>query len=451
MIFFRKILIFFLLIGLFFLNYLVIFAQTGETGASLQVTGTSVVCNNNGVCESGENSTNCPLDCPVPPIPPPTPPAPYIPDREPPTIYNIIVKEVTLNSVKIEWEVSEAALCQLSWGKTSNYEEGVAIEKDFTPEKHSTSLIGLLPATLYYFEISCHDSSSNVSARNSQFSTLTPPDFTPPANVSDFSAEPGDKQIKLSWKNPSDADFEGVRIVRSTNFYPENPQGGILVYDGNGESFLDEGLENGVRYYYTAFTYDRAKNYSSGAIVSGVPHKPGVIPPPEEITTSTIPITPEIEKLDFKDFDFYQGGKKIIPTEGKLDIKSNMPLTASIAYEKVPEVLKTIMVTLENESGKIFSFLLRVNKEKTRYESVIASPDPGVYPLTMNILDYKNQRLKILKGELVIEGQSAPVVKPNFCQKYCRYIYILLALLILLLIAYLAKKYRDKKKNEKVE
>jgi hypothetical protein len=451
MVFFKKILILLSLIGLFFSNYLVIFAQTSETGASLEVTGAPAVCNNNGVCESGENSTNCPLDCPVTPVPPPIPPAPYIPDREPPTIYNIIVKEVTLKSAKIEWEVTEDALCQLSWGKTSNYEEGVAIEKDFTPGKHSTSLTNLLPATLYYFEISCRDSSGNASARNSQFSTLTPPDFTPPANVSNFLAEPGDKQIKLSWQNPSDADFKGVRIVRSTDFYPENPQSGILVYDGPGENFLDEGLQNGVRYYYTAFTYDRAKNYSSGAIVSGVPHKPGVTPPPEEIPTSTIPITPEIEKLDFKDFDFYQGGQKIIPAEGKFNIKSNMPLTASIAYEKVPEVLKTIMVTLENESGKIFSFLLRVNKEKTRYEAVIASPDPGVYPLTMNILDYKNQRLKILKGELVIEGQAALVARPNFCQKYCRYIYILLAILILMLIAYLAKKYRDKKKNEKAE
>ncbi len=419
---------------------LITFAQTGETGVSLEVTSVPVGCDNDGTCDAGETVANCPADCQEIPIPQGEA------DIIPPTIYNIIVKEITLKSAKIEWEVTEYALCQLSWGKTSNHEEGIAVEKDFTPKKHSTSLSGLLSATTYYFEISCRDRSGNASARASQFSTLTPPDFTPPANVSNFLAEAGDKQIALSWENPSDADFKGVRIVRSTDFYPKDPWNGVVVYDGAGDSFLDEDLQNGVRYYYTAFAYDRAGNYSSGAIVSGVPHKPGEIVPPEEIPTSTIPITPEIEKLNFDDFDFSQAGQKIIPTKGKLDIKLGVPLTASIAYEKVPEVLKTIMVTLSS-GEKIFSFLLRINKEKTRYEAIMAPPDPGVYPLTLNILDYKNQSLKIIKGEMVIAGEKAAPAKTTFCQKWARYIYILLGLLILAIIVYLIKKYKKRRRD----
>ncbi|MFH1894283.1 MAG: hypothetical protein ABH813_00030 [Patescibacteria group bacterium] len=437
------------LFNLLFSNYLLVFAQTSETGASLEVTGVPVVCDNDGTCDAGEDESNCPLDCPT--VTPPGGGGGEA-DNTSPTIYNIAVKETTLKAVIIEWEVTEYALCQLLWGKTQNYEEGIAIEKDFTPQKHSTSLTDLLPATLYYFEISCCDRSGNASARSSQFSTLTPPDFTPPANVSNFSAIAGDEQIELDWINPlrpGSGDFKGVKIVRSAAFYPADPNSGIPVYDGTGENFTDTGLENGVRYYYTAFACDKAGNYSSGAIVSGVPHKPGVVPPPEEIPTSTIPITPEIEKLNFDDFDFSQGGEKIIPAEGKFNIKSGFPLTASITYEKVPEVLKTIMVTLA-QGEKIFSFLLSINKEKTRYEAVIASPDPGRYPLTLNILDYKNQSLKTLKGELVITGLKT-AAKTTFCQKWSRYIYILLTVIILIIVHLIWRKTRERKNKRPVE
>jgi len=131
--------------------------------------------------------------------------------------------------------------------------------------------------------------------------------------------------------------------------------------------------------------------------------------------------------------------------ETKIDIKSGFPLTASIAYEKVPEVLKTIMVTLTS-GEKVFSFLLRANKEKTKYEAVITSPDPGVYPLTMNILDYKNQRLKVIKGELIIKGESAMAAKITWYQQWGRYIYIVVAILILIIFYLIRRTIREKRK-----
>ena len=39
-----------------------VLAVSGETGINLQVTSSSV-CDNDGVCETGENETNCPADC----------------------------------------------------------------------------------------------------------------------------------------------------------------------------------------------------------------------------------------------------------------------------------------------------------------------------------------------------------------------------------------------------
>jgi len=240
-------------------------------------------------------------------------------------------------------------------------------------------------------------------------------DTTPPTNVFNFEAIAGDSQITLSWQNPPDPDFKAVKIMRSEKFYPSDPSDGISVYDGKGTSFLDKGLKNGVRYYYTAFTYDKIGNYSSGAITSAVPQKPlppeeippEILPPPEEIPP-VIPPPPEIEKLTLKDFDFWQEDKKIPLEEGiKIKTETEKPLTISIPYESVPEVLKTIMVTLEKE-GKFFSFLLRVNKEKTAYLSTLVPPEEAkVYPLTFTILDYKNQTLKKISGQLEVKKTEA--------------------------------------------
>jgi len=240
-------------------------------------------------------------------------------------------------------------------------------------------------------------------------------DTTPSTNVFNFEAIAGDSQITLSWQNPPDPDFKAVKIMRSEKFYPSDPSDGISVYDGKGTSFLDKGLKNGVRYYYTAFTYDKIGNYSSGAITSAVPQKPlppeeippEILPPPEEIPP-VIPPPPEIEKLTLKDFDFWQEDKKIPLEEGiKIKTETEKPLTISIPYESVPEVLKTIMVTLEKE-GKFFSFLLRVNKEKTAYLSTLVPPEEAkVYPLTFTILDYKNQTLKKISGQLEVKKTEA--------------------------------------------
>jgi hypothetical protein len=441
--FYRKILITVISIEVLFNPILTVSAQTGEAGVSLEVTG-SPICNNNSLCEpsQGETTSNCPLDCPAA-----TGGSVFIPDTAPPIVFNLLLSEITVNSAKIAWETNEPALCQLMWGKTQEYELESIIETGLY-EKHADKLTNLLSGTAYHFKISCRDAAKNESETGDQIlTTLFPQDILPPANISDFSAKEGDQKIDLSWKNPQDTDFKGVKIVRSTGFYPDNPNSGVVIYNGDGENFTDTAVKNGIRYYYTAFTYDKAGNYSSGAIVSGYPHKPGEIVPPIEIPTSTIPITSEIEKLNLNDFDFIQEGKKIVQKDGHFDFKEGMPLTASIVYEKVPEVLKTIMVTL-TQGEKVFSFLLRINKDKTRYEASIAAPDPGIYPLTMTILDYQNQKLKTIKGELVITGE---MIQKTFCQKWAAYIYIVAIIIILIIIYLIWRKRKNRGNKSKVQ
>lgn len=271
-------------------------------------------------------------------------------------------------------------------------------------------------------------------------------------NVSNLEAIAGDKKIYLKWKNPPDKDFSGIKIVGSTEFYPSSPEEGILLYQGKGESFLAIGLTNDIRYYYTVFSYDQAGNLSSGAVVSAVPFEEGVPPPPPPPPPSPPPPTvPEIEKLTFEDFDFQQAGERIIFEKGAIiKVRAEEPLAIFLDYEKVPEVLKTIMITLEKEN-KSFSFLLRIDSQKTKYQAVIlVPPEAGVYNLTFDILDYKNQTLKKISSYLKVEKEpeiSHPFMPvPWYRNLKIRFLFVLLIILIFV-ISYLVWKRRKRLKE----
>jgi hypothetical protein len=271
-------------------------------------------------------------------------------------------------------------------------------------------------------------------------------DTTPPSNVSEFWAAAGDRQNSLEWKNPTDADFDKVLIVRSRNFYPASPQDGTAVYDGKGESFVDQDLNNGAAYYYTAFAYDDLGNYASGAVAQATPGAPNVVP---EVPVVAAP--PEIEKIDLPQFDFIQNGRQVVAVNGAITVDTFHPFTISIPYESVPEVLKTMMVTLK-QGNKIFSFLLRANQDKTAYEATLMPPDAGIYPFTITILDYKNQAFKEITGELNIVKTNlakTQAVQYIIVKKAPPIIYILFFLLVILAVeeTYRAiRKYRRKPK-----
>ena len=400
-------------------------------------------CNNNGICESvrGENSSNCPNDCPAP-APPAEGGGVLILDTTPPLIYDLFISEITLNSATISWKIDEQALCQLFWGKTQEYEGGAITEDAFSRGEHSTKIIHLLPETTYHFKISCKDTNRNeAETKDQKFTTLTPPDITPPANISNFEAIPSDKKITLRWQNPPDPDFKEVKILRSTEFYPLSPWEGTLVYIGSETSFEDINLTNGVTYYYTAFSYDRAGNYSSGAVVAATPQAPPIPPVKPPVKPPIVPPPPEVEKLTLKDFDFWQKEKKLpLIEERNIKLKEEEPLTVSIDYEKVPEVLKTIMVTLEKDN-KYFSFLLRINREKTKYLATLVPPEPGIYPLSLYVLDFKNQTLKTIIGKLIVEKTITEVLpKVPWYKNFKIWLAILIAAIGIAIITYLLRK-----------
>ncbi len=90
------------------------------------------------------------------------------------------------------------------------------------------------------------------------------PDITLFNDVTNFTATVGNTKTVLSWTNPTNDNFVGTKILRRTNRHPINVIDGAQIYVGAGTSYIDTGLVNGITYYYKAFTFDGASDYSSG-------------------------------------------------------------------------------------------------------------------------------------------------------------------------------------------
>ena len=353
-----------------------------------------------------------------------------------------------LTDVRIRFETNLQVLATTYWGLSTNYGIGTLEGTQFL-KNTDIKLERLLPDTKYHFKIGLIDEFGRFSLIDNQEFTTLP--LLTPENVSNLKATPDEKVITLTWKNPL-TNFESVRILKSDKFYPRDPFDGKVIYEGVGEKFIDTEVVADTRYYYTAFSKNKFGNYSSGAVADAMLLKPGeqvtirdlfggVLLLPEEL------IHPLIKELSLLDVDFIQDGVKLPVINDIVDIRGDRSLIISIDYHKVPEILKTITVTLRDpvDAEKSFSFLLRVNKDKTAYEAHIAAFDrPGRYSFGIAILDYKNQGLKKLAGALVATVPNLVLKKgDNLFDKFPNsYLFLLLVLLLLILIILLIFRRR---------
>jgi hypothetical protein len=333
------------------------------------------------------------------PLPPP-------PDAEDGTIfgfrYRPLAEEIQvleilpqMDSVIIRFETRNHIRATLRWGTGAEYEIGSIAEQAFL-KAHEITITGLNPSTEYQFVIDGQNKIGRYGTMYAgDFRTLPPIDMFAPGNVLELSARTSGDDIVLAWRNPNDADFAKVRVMRNERFYPVDEADGWVVYEGTSEGARDAGAAKGSgTVYYTIFTYDALGNISSGAIVSvdlsnGQP-------------TAREPLRPELNPitLAFGDIEFIQDGKKLEIESGTVRIDGAKQFTISIPYEKLPEHLKTILVVLDDrDTGKSFKFLLRINKATTAYESMIAPLRiSGEYPIEIAVFDYKTAQIGYGRG-----------------------------------------------------
>jgi len=111
----------------------------------------------------------------------------------------------------------------------------------------------------------CADSCEDTAPQSAPDSYFSEPDMSPPTEIDDFTATPGDGQVSLSWTNPfDDEDWIGTLILRRTDRYSYSYSDGTLIYNGlDGGTYTDIDVSNGTTYYYTGFSYDSSGNYSA--------------------------------------------------------------------------------------------------------------------------------------------------------------------------------------------
>jgi hypothetical protein len=126
-----------------------------------------------------------------------------------------------------------------------------------------------------YFKVI--DDNTRGNADSCTFTWCFTKDVTPPDPPTDFTAEPRHNAIELAWTNSVSTDAIGVQIQRvpwgdypeyttAAPGYPADQTIGTTAYDGTDESYRDDAdFDNTNRdiYYYGAFAYDAAGNYSA--------------------------------------------------------------------------------------------------------------------------------------------------------------------------------------------
>jgi hypothetical protein len=373
-------------------------------------------------------------------VPPPPPPPPaggggtFIAPEF--SIADVRIDTHTTEAV-VSWTTSIPSVATVRWGAEGVYGDGESSEvaRALT---HAISIEGLTPGTQYALAIRAVDEyGRTVTVEGVLFRTERLPDTTLPANVSAFRAIYRDGGIDLSWKNPADLDMERVRVVRSDIFFPEDPYDGLVVYEGRKESTRDTWIERGTTYYYAIFSEDESGNYSSGALAKVIVPREGqesvVVPDGDDagdmfggisIIGDGGNVPEEIRALTFSDFQFLQYGENVPRRGNVMTFDGTDTWEIFLPYDEVPEVLKTIAITLSDpdDPSKTFPFLLRVNTDKTGYVATLSPLErPGIYRVSATVLDYKHQVLKRFEGKIVIQGEVL-VEETNFIG-LCEYCY----------------------------
>ncbi|MBU0629416.1 MAG: hypothetical protein KKC80_00670 [Candidatus Margulisbacteria bacterium] len=189
-------------------------------------------------------------------------------------------------------------------GKDYIYQDGVGTGVPAEGES-------LSDGSYYYYKVCALDNTSPVQNEsvNNKVLSVVPMDLNPPGEVENISAEPDDRKITLTWKNPTDPDFGGIVILKNTGrpignkplisaafpdkngqLYTEGeepfgPGNGKIAYVSPQEDVdpslvlngVEDYVDNGVVNYYRIITYDRAitgppremgRNYSAGVNIS---------------------------------------------------------------------------------------------------------------------------------------------------------------------------------------
>jgi hypothetical protein len=195
--------------------------------------------------------------------------------------------DVATNGVKLyrddgtnpgDWDAGDTLIATTSFSGTTATFSSLNINVTTTEEQYLITYdISSSPGngdTLVGY-VSSVTASNPVTNNDDTDATITI-DAQPPGQATSFVADPGDGVVYLTWTNPGDADFAGIRILKRTdNQYPTGPDdpNATFVYEDTttpiDTSYDDFSVTNGTTYWYAIFTVDTYGNWND-TVTEGV-------------------------------------------------------------------------------------------------------------------------------------------------------------------------------------
>ena len=163
----------------------------------------------------------------------------------------ITASSITANGAVITWTTNKPSDSQADYGTTPTYGSSTTLDPTQVTS-HSRSLANLTAGTTYNYRIRSKDAGGSVTvSSNFTFTTQQGTDTTPPGDVTNFTAVPGNTVVNLNWTNPTDSDYKGVMIrYRTDGTYPTSNTDGMLAMDrtevaGSNDYFVHSGFRMG--------------------------------------------------------------------------------------------------------------------------------------------------------------------------------------------------------------
>ena len=123
--------------------------------------------------------------------------------------------------------------------------------------------------TEYTFSLVAVDTSTNKATLSTKKATpVDSQDKTPPATVTELSAQEGNGKIILSWENPADTDFYGVWISEKSN---SGTLASPVFIKSPANMFVVSDLQNGMEYEFSVMALDESLNEGVASKINATP------------------------------------------------------------------------------------------------------------------------------------------------------------------------------------
>ena len=353
------------------------------------------------------------------------------------------------HAAELTFSTNQPVRYVLRYGTGEALSEGI-IESVVYKSDHTIVLSDLTPDTRYQYELYVQNRfNQETLLQKASFSTTAVGTSDAVLNVDYFVGSVIDVDVVLRWRLPEDPDIAFVRVVRNSNFFPQSPTDGVVIYEGSDTAYADIGaLTNDFSQYYTIFAYNLSGQYSSGRTlrVDQIPSVPDVVDPDSadaatDVETAIPPIVNDL--ISGSALSIWQSSRNITLQDRQFTIVGDTPFRFRFLADAVPQFTRSILVTIfeTNNPQTFFTYVLRHDPQTFWYEARL----PGLatdqeYTFIMRAYTVSGKILDAFEGAIITTTpDTEAVADENITQIWVLYSLVggLLVLMLLLFTRYL--------------